>query len=611
MKRIRALKWYWKTLIVLSLFLTIVTLSIDHIAEYYANKQILKIKAQFDGKYDFSYDNIDVRLVQRSIVLKNFKFFSVTDSAHSQNKVDFQLDKLFLHLNDYMGLVIDGELNIKKVGIYNPSITNGLKKLNNDEKELETNVTVSSVENKDDLFLKQLNIAEFVLENGKSDVYRLVKPENKILFIDDLDISMTGISIDFTTDSLFAGTSIETLIFNASKIISNDLKYHELSIENLHYDISSEGFSIDKFHIKNKQSREAFNTEQKYRTPWIEVDVEKIEFDVFPWDVYKNGIFDLRKIVMTQADINLFVDLNLPLSPKIKPMPSKMIRSVPEEFNIDTIQLIDATFIFENKMKGENPGHLKLAPINGYMTHITNVPEYLINDPLMKLDIDCKIWDEGDVEIYIEIDVPNVNDPMFVKGQVVDLSLKKTENMIKNLFGIGVKSGHLDLLKFEYLADDSTSVGEMVFDYSNFVLDFKVQDKKEESNDGKKYSEKSKRFLNFLVKEAVVENNIPGTKKYIQVGYIQRDRIRDKAFSDALWGSIEVGISDIAIKDTFYDSRKNYSKQESKKNRKTKKQERVEEKEINKADQTDKKLNDDNNNSDKKGRKKKRKKKKL
>ena len=567
MKKFKSLKWYWKTLIIGPIVFIIVINIIDYYVEYYADKQLNKIRDQFAGKYDFSYDELNVKLAQKVVVLKNFQFFSTIDSSFNENKVDFRLDELYLHLNSYIELAVSGKLNLKKVGIYNPSITYGLKRLNNSEAKPDS-IYDTTTKQKKDLFLNRLHISEFVLENGKSDVYRLTKSNDKILFIKDLDIHATDISVDFTNDSLFASSSIKTLVYNASDIINNDLKNLELSIGNIHYDLSSEGFTIDKFHIKNKKSRKAFNAARQYRGPWISLDVEKIEFDIFPWDVYKDGIFDLGKIILTQPNIELFVDLNLPLSPKIKPMPGKMIRDVPIEFNLDSLQLIDAVFVFMPKMKGENPGNVKLAPINGYMTNITNVSAYLEENPKMKLDIDCKIWDEGDVEIYIEVDVADKNDPMYVKGQVADLSFKQVENMIMNLFGIKVKSGYIDLLKFEYVADDVTSKGKVVFDYYELELDLKKKAGKNKETGDEKYNEKSNKFLNFFAKEAIRRDNMPDSSKYVATGYIYRERIRNKAFSDALWGSIEVGLLDVAVKNAFFNSKKNYNKKEKKKVRK-------------------------------------------
>lgn len=585
------LKWYWILIIVLGILLTIGYFSADAIVNGLAEKQIRKIQEQFSGKYEFSYAKLNVRLMNRDIVLEDFKFYTIVDSTDNVDKFDFELDELYLHLDNYFGLIAGGQLNIKKIDIINPKVVYGIKKIKKSTDQPKSEIPDSSTAegNNKELFLKNINIDEIVLEHGKADVFRITKPDEKILFIEDLYINLTGISIDFTSDSIFANSAFDTFIYNAAEVYSTGLKDHELSIGNLRYDYTGGGVTISKFHIKNKKSKEAFNKERTYRSPWISVDVEEITFDLDPWNLYHDGIFDLGKISLSQPDITLYVDLNLPLSPKIKPMPSKMIRSVPVKFNLDSLYLKDASFVFMNKMKGEKPGYLKLAPINGYMSNITNVPDFLETDPLVKLDVKTKIWDEGIVNIQIKIDVPNKNDPMYVDGSVTNMSFIKVENMIKNLFGIEVNTGYIDLLEFHYVANDDISIGEVVFDYHNLLLDLKKEDRKEGEGDEKVYKKESKHFLNFIVQEAVRHDNVPGRKTYVPVGYILRDRIRDKAFSDALWGSIQQGLMDIALKDAFFDSRKKYEKEQRKKKK-------TEQKEVNNTD------------SDKKDKKKKKKK---
>lgn len=579
------LKWYWKVLIALAVLIAIGLVSADIIVDRIAEKEFRKIQEQFAGKYILDYDKLNVNILEKDVVLKNFKFFAIIDSSGHRDKFNFELDELYIHLDDYFGLIVEGKLDIKKIDIVNPKVVYGLKKIKESPDQangdaLDTTTTIEEASS--ELFLKYLNIDELVLEDGKADVFRLIKPDDKLLFIEDLDISITGIAIDFTSDSIVAGSGFETFVVNASDIYSTGLKDHELSIGNIHYDYTGEGYTISKFHIKNKKSRKEFNLEREYRTPWISVDVKEIGFNLNPWEIYQGSAISLEKISLTEPDITLFVDLNLALSPKIKPMPSKMIRSVPVKFNVDTLELIEASFVFMNKMKGEKPGYLKLAPINGYMSNITNIPELLEIDPITKLDIDTKIWDEGIVEIQIEIDVPNINDPMHVDGIVTDLSFIKVENMIKNLFGIEVNSGYIDLLEFHFDATDVLSTGQVVFDYHDLILDMKQQDRKESEGDEKVYKNKSNHFLNFMVGEAVRRDNVPGRKTYDPIGNIFRDRIRDKAFSDALWGSIQMGIFDIVLKDAFYDSKKKYEKEQKKK-------EKTEQKEVKNTDSDKKK----------------------
>lgn len=588
------LKWYWKVIIALGILISIGLFTADIIVERLVEKQVRKIQEQFAGEYDFSFDKLDVSILTREVLLMNFKFFTVTDSLDYRDKFDFELDELSIELVDYFGFLTVGKLDIDKIEIINPKVNYGLKKIkeSSDQKPEKGGDSTQIADKKEDLVLKYLNVGTLVLENGKADVFTLKKPDDKILFIEKLDINITGISIDFTSDSLLASTGFETFVYNAYDVYSTGLKNHELSIDNFNYDYHGGGFTISKFHIKNKQTKKAYNAGREYRSPWISIDVEEIAFNLNPWNLYIDGVLSLEKITLTKPDITLFVDLNLPLSPKIKPMPSKMIRSVPVKFSLDSLELIDASFVFMPKMKGENPGNVKLAPINGYLSNITNAPEMLEIDPIMKLDIDTKIWDEGNVDIQMEINVPDLNDPMHVDGKVVNMSLRKTENMITNLFGIEVNTGYMDLLEFHYDATDLMTTGTVVFDYQELILDLKKQVKTGEDGEEKDYKTKSNHFLNFMVGEAVRRDNVPGRKTYVPTGYILRDRIRDKAFSDMLWGSIQQGMLDIALKDAFFDSRKSY-------NKKAKKEERqVEKKEANRGD------------SDKKSKKKEKKKKK-
>jgi len=202
------LKWYWKISIALGIIITIGLFSVDIIADRIAEKQIRKIQAQFAGRYDFNYEKLKVNILSKNLVLKNFKFFTVVDSLGYHDKFDFELDELYIHLDEYFGLITEGRLDIKKIDIINPKVVYGLKRIEEPKEQSSQELADSTTneETSSELFLKYLNIDELVLENGKADVFTLKKPNDKILFIEKLDIYVTEISIDFTTDSIFNGS---------------------------------------------------------------------------------------------------------------------------------------------------------------------------------------------------------------------------------------------------------------------------------------------------------------------------------------------------------------------------------------------------------------------
>lgn len=588
------MKWYWKVLIAVFFIGLFASFSADWVAERIADQQLHKIQKQFNGKYEFTYDKLDVNVFRRRIVLENFKFYSLVDSNEHKLKIDLALDRLNLHVGSYIRLVVNGKLVLRQIDIVNPTVSYGLVAHHEASKTV-TSENASSDTTDEDVFLKYLIVKSFNLENGSANIYRLAHPDRKILLIDDLNISMTDINVDFTSDSVFATSSFDEFIWSASNVTNTDLKDHELSIENIYYDVNKKGFSISKFHLANSKSPEAFNENREYRAPWIKVDVEKIKFNIHPLHFFKEGFFQLGTIELFKPEITIYVDLNHPLTPDVKPMPSKMIRSVPEDFILDSLKIRDGTFVFKPKMKGEFPGMVKHSPLNGHITHITNISELLENDPNMYLEMDTKIWDEGIVKLNMEINIPDINDEMKVDGTVRDLSLKKSEYLIENLFGVGVESGHLDLLEFHYVANDIYGQGKTVFNYSDLVFDLKKEDKKLESGDEKVYDEtKSHKFLNFLVNSSVRENNMPGDKKYNAEGFIYHERERNKAFSAMLWECIQTGIIDVVVKDSFFNAKKKH-------NRKQKKEVKAEEKE-------EKKENNEQKSSSKKKKKRKKKK---
>ena len=123
------LKWYWKVLIAFAVLIAIGLFSADIIVDRLAEKEFRKIQEQFAGKYILDYDKLNVNILTKDVVLKNFKFFAIIDSSGNRDKFNFELDELYIHLDDYFGLIVEGKLDIKKIEIINPKVLYGLKKI--------------------------------------------------------------------------------------------------------------------------------------------------------------------------------------------------------------------------------------------------------------------------------------------------------------------------------------------------------------------------------------------------------------------------------------------------------------------------------------------------
>jgi hypothetical protein len=552
------MKRYHILLLAIGLLLIIGVFSIDFVAKKITEQQIEKIQKQFEGKYDFTYGDLSVSVVKRTVVLTDFTFNSNVDSTGHKLKVDLTLDRLYLKLSSYVRMVVNGNIDLRKVSIDNPSISYGIVPKHNPSKKVQTLDSTKLATN--DLFLKKIIVEEFELENGYGNFYPIKDPAKKILLIDDLDIYITQVEVDIESEDLTTSTTFDDFIWTAHKVSNNALPNHRVSIENIHYDANNKGFEISGIQFINKVGKEEFNKNREFRAPWIDLKMESILFNVHPLHFYQDGIFKLGTIELVNPEITIYVDLNHPLTPDVKPMPSKMIRDIKPLFHLDSLILHNGTFIFLPKMKGENPGMVKLSEINGEITEVTNVDSLLVRDPNFYVDLETRIWDEGKVDLSLVVNVADYDDPMHVVGTVQDLQLKKAENMILNLFGVGVESGYLHYLHFDYEANDYSGQGSLIFNYTDLKFDLKKKDKDQHGDDNTFDEHKSKKFLNKIVESTIRESNMPTDPKYKSSGFIYHERTRHKAFSALLWECIQTGITDVVIKDSYFDARKKHNR---------------------------------------------------
>ena len=92
------MKWYFKILIAGFVLIAIAFFSVDQIATRIADENIKIIQKELQGKYNFEYKSLNVSIIGKKIVLKNFSLVTIIDSSNfNENKFDFKLNKLVLH----------------------------------------------------------------------------------------------------------------------------------------------------------------------------------------------------------------------------------------------------------------------------------------------------------------------------------------------------------------------------------------------------------------------------------------------------------------------------------------------------------------------------------
>lgn len=575
------MKWYWKVLIAIIGLLIIGYFSIDKIVTHIVDGKIKDIQKELYGKYNFEYKGLNVSIINKKIVLKKFSLITVVDSLNQKNKLDFTLDRLKLHFDEYKDILSDGLLHISYIELKKPSINYGIraKMDKNAIDEHSFDDEPSDVENQAADSTKKamvdfMKMDSVIIIDGDANIYHLDDVDKKILQIERLNLTSLDLSFNFKATNLGDVVESKDMTISLEKITSNQLKDHNFIIYDLYFRITENEVLISNFHFKNKEAPAVYSAKQKYRSPWFDIKVDEIKMGINPWHVYNKGVFYVKYLSIKGVDATIYNDVTLELKPTYKPMPSGKIRDIPVPISIDSLYIYDSKLIYQHKMKADEPGIFELSDLEVRGNNITNI-DYLIDlDSSLILDVTALLWDSGKLMADINIDLKNELNYTFVKGYILDMPLKEAEKMVKPLFKVDILSGQLNNLSYDLTMNENIGTGVIRFDYTDLKIDLK-KDKVEKKGDNAGDLKKNK-FISFVANSAIIKNNIPGDKKYIPRGNMIFDRTKIKPIFDLYWNSIQTGLMDIMIPDALYKSEESYSKKIKKNEKKEVKEEKEE-----------------------------------
>ena len=288
-------------------------------------------------------------------------------------------------------------VDIVEVFLREPEISYGIRHHKNNtpnrEAKVESTDTVASS------FFKTITLESFKIESGKVDFYNLQKPDEKVVFVNDLDVNVNGFVIDLENDSIYITESSEKPIFSFKDIRKNDLKKHDLYIDEIQYFFRTKELKITNFTFENFESPEVFRKSLKYRSPWFSIKVPEISLKINPRIIYDSGIFYLPKIEIDRADVTIKNDLTFPIKPGHKPMPGRSINSIDQNFLIDSILIKNSQLIYVHKAEAAEEGFLKFSSLNAVALRATDIDSLIRVNPYLDLKVNSKFWDEGNLNV--------------------------------------------------------------------------------------------------------------------------------------------------------------------------------------------------------------------
>ncbi len=302
--------------------------------------------------------------------------------------------------------------------------------------------------------------------------------------------------------------------------------------------------SIDVFGLsfQPRYSKADFGKHLQFYKDRYDIKFKSASFNNIDW--YK--LFLGEGITATHAEFNtgtmeVYADKNIPPSTKSKigNFPHQLLARLKLPVDIDTILIKKFEFIYrELNPKTQQTGAVTWTDVSAQLTNVTNVPEKISVNKIIKVAAQSKIFNAGSFSAVFQFDMTKAATGDFT----LDVNLGPMDGMAINaaskpLGSFEVNSLSIKKLKAHIIANSYNAHSSVLFVYD----DLKITALKKEE-DSKKL--KKKKFISFLANTFIL--NKSNTMDEAQPEYITYQRDPQRSFFSLIWKSLLKGITNTA-----------------------------------------------------------------
>ncbi|MCH6200113.1 DUF748 domain-containing protein [Aquiflexum sp. LQ15W] len=348
--------------------------------------------------------------------------------------------------------------------------------------------------------------------------------------------------------------SIEKAQFHFDKFRQSTL------VEDIDFDTKTKKMSIGYIGLHNKMDRYAYTSLFADRQTWIDISKSKMELSGVNFGSYfKKGIIEVDTLSSDGLHLELFVDKRKKKDLKKRPqMIHKTIENLKQIIHIEHLFLKNSYIKIEERPDNASPrsAFLYFSDINAHITNVSNYIERRGKNRTLELDLTAKLMGEGPLAANVKFDLEKPDGRFTLKGTLGKIKLSSLNTMIEPEAKIGLKSGTINRLDFNILANDYDGSGELIIRYEN--LEVELLNKNYEAD------EKVLRKIGaYLANKIIIKSNNPNKKGEVQKGNVYFIRETHKSMFAYWWKLIFSGMKSTLTRESMEEMKKKALDQKS------------------------------------------------
>lgn len=336
--------------------------------------------------------------------------------------------------------------------------------------------------------------------------------------------------------------SIEKAQFHFDKFRQSTL------VKDIVFDTNTKKMSFGYIGLHNKLDRYAYTSLFPERQSWIDISKTKMELAGVNFGSYlKKGIVEVDTLTAKGLHLELFVDKRKKEDLNKRPqMVHQAMENLKQIIHIEHLFINGAYIKIEERPDNASPrsAFLFFSDVNAHITNVSNFVERQGKNRMLEMNLTAKLMGEGPLAANVKFDLEKPDGRFTLKGTMGKMNLKALNSMIEPESKVGLKSGTINRLDFNILANDYDGSGELIIRYEN--LEVELLNKDYESD------EKVLRKIGaLLANKIIIKSNNPNKKGEVQKGNVYFIREPHKSMFAYWWKLIFSGMKSTITKESM------------------------------------------------------------
>ena len=397
----------------------------------------------------------------------------------------------------------------------------------------------------------RVNKASFENRDSYTDSTRL-SIVDLFVFGDDFLLTKEDLA---DPDALFQIDNVEGYMAEAA-VHLNDFR-NAIYTRDFSFNTNEKKAEISQIRIQNKLEPYAYASEFRYETDWIELEEGNLQVEGLDFlNYFKNGAIYAEKLKIGDMKIVIFRDKRKPDDMNRRPaMIHEIFRELPIPLDIQEVEVANGYVSYEERPESGAPrtGKIFFDDINATITGMTNSEASLAEGDEMVLRAKGKLIGEGQINLEVTYFLNDTTGKFLMKGSVGAMNLTGLNDIIEPSTKVSLKSGRMNSLFFNIVADDIDGTGEVIVRYENAEIEILDKNFGHDQNI-------FQRIGSFLANKLILKSQNPDKKGELKKGAVYYPRDQHKFIFKYWWELVLSGLKSTITGDDEADLRRKAAK---------------------------------------------------